>query len=147
MVSAVRSNIKLLSVKKLSKLLRGGRIGSARKDVVKFTASIKSDAKILESVIKINQAHVIMLLEQEIIDYKTGSKLLAALVGLDPKIKLSQKLEDVHLAVEEKVNNEVGSEIGGNLHIAKSRNDQVATAVRMRLRKEILQMIEDSCNE
>ena len=41
----------------MSKLLRGGRIGSARKDVVEFTASIKSDQKLLEAVIKINQAH------------------------------------------------------------------------------------------
>jgi argininosuccinate lyase len=128
-------------VKKLSKLLRGGRIDSARKDVVKFTASIKDDEKILESVIKINQAHVIMLIEQEIIDEKTGSKLLAALIELSPKIKLSRKLEDAHLAVEEKVNNKVGSEVGGNLHIAKSRNDQVATAIRMRLRTEILEII------
>ena len=125
----------------MSKLLRGGRIGSARKDVVKFTASIKSDKKILESVIQINQAHVIMLIEQEIIDNKTGSKLLAALHGLGPKIKLNQELEDVHVAVEEKVNTKVGLEAGGNLHIAKSRNDQVATAIRMRLRTEILEII------
>ncbi len=126
----------------MSKLLRGGRIDSARKDVVKFTASIKSDEKILESVVKINQAHVIMLIEQKIIDDKTGIKLLAALVDLGPKMKLNQKLEDVHLAVEEKVNSKVGSEIGGNLHIAKSRNDQVATAIRMKLRIEILEIID-----
>jgi argininosuccinate lyase len=128
-------------VEKLSKLLRGGRIGSARIDVVKFTGSIKSDEKILESVIKINQAHVIMLLEQKIIDNKIGTKLLSALIDLDPQIILNQKLEDVHLAVEEKVNDKVGSQAGGNLHIAKSRNDQVATAIRMRLRTEILEII------
>lgn len=125
----------------MSKLLRGGRIGSARKDVVEFTASIKSDDKILEHVIKINQAHVIMLIEQKIIDDEVGIKLLTALADLGPKIKLNQKLEDIHLAVEEKVNSKVGSEIGGNLHIAKSRNDQVATAIRMRLRTEILEII------
>ena len=140
-------------MEKLSKLLRGGRVGSARMDVVKFTGSMKSDEKILESVIKINQAHVIMLIEQKIIDNKTGTKLLAALVDLDPKIILKQKLEDVHLAVEEKVNNQVGSQAGGNLHIAKSRNDQVATAIRMRLRTEILEIcniiasLQDSLNE
>jgi argininosuccinate lyase len=121
--------------------LRGGRIGSARKDVVEFTASIKSDQKLLEAVIKINQAHVTMLIEQKIIDSNVGSKLLQALSKLDPKKKLDQSLEDVHLAVEEEVNKKVGSETGGNLHIAKSRNDQVATAIRMALRTDILELI------
>jgi len=118
--------------------LRGGRIGSARKDVVEFTASIKSDQKLLEAVIKINQAHVTMLTEQNIINSKNGAKLLAALAELDPKMELDQSLEDVHLAVEEEVNKKVDKETGGNLHIAKSRNDQVATAIRMALRTSLL---------
>ena len=125
----------------MSKLLRGGRIGSARKDVVEFTASIKSDQKLLEAVIKINQAHVTMLTEQKIIDHKMGAKLLQALSELDPKMKLDQSLEDVHLAVEEEVNKKVGLDVGGNLHIAKSRNDQVATAIRMALRTSLLELM------
>jgi argininosuccinate lyase len=125
----------------LSKLLRGGRIGSARKDVVEFTASIKSDQKLLEAVIKINQAHVTMLIEQNIIDPENGAKLLQALTEIDPKMKLNQSLEDVHLAVEEEVNKKVGLDVGGNLHIAKSRNDQVATAIRMALRTDILELM------
>ena len=47
-------------------------------------------------------------------------------------------MEDVHMAVEEAVLKEAGAEAGGNLHIAKSRNDQVATAIRMTLRNELL---------
>jgi argininosuccinate lyase len=125
----------------MSNLLRGGRIGSARKDVVEFTASIKSDQKLLEAVIKINQAHVTMLTEQNIIDTQTGAKLLAALSTIDPKQPLNQTLEDVHLAVEEEVNKKVGTDVGGNLHIAKSRNDQVATAIRMALRTDILELM------
>jgi len=125
----------------LSKLLRGGRIGSARKDVVEFTSSIKSDQKLLEAVIKINQAHVTMLFEQKIIDSQMGAKLLQALAELDPKMKLDPSAEDVHLAVEEQVNKKVGAETGGNLHIAKSRNDQVATAIRMTLRENLLDLM------
>ncbi len=124
----------------MSKLLRGGRISSARRDVIDFTASIRSDQKLLEAVIKINQAHVIMLEEQNIVNSKTASKLLAALSELDPKQKLDQRMEDVHVAVEEEVNKKVGIEIGGNLHVAKSRNDQVATAIRMTLRAYILEL-------
>jgi argininosuccinate lyase len=125
----------------LSKLLRGGRVGSARKDAIEFTASIKSDQKLLEAVIKINQAHVTMLIEQNIIDPQNGAKLLAALSEIDPKMKLDNSLEDVHLAVEEEVNKKVGVETGGNLHIAKSRNDQVATAIRMALRTDLLELM------
>jgi argininosuccinate lyase len=121
--------------------LRGGRIGSARKDVVEFTASIKSDQKLLEAVIKLNQAHVIMLIEQKIINSQIGAKLLHALSEIDPEMKLETSLEDVHLAVEEEVNKEVGSETAGYLHIAKSRNDQVASAIRMVLRTDILKVI------
>ena len=128
-------------MKKLSKLLRGGRIGSARKDVVEFTASIKSDKKLLEAVIKINEAHVAMLMEQEIINQQHGAKLLQALTELDPEMKLDPSVEDVHLAVEEEVNKKVGLETGGNLHIAKSRNDQVATAIRMALRTNLLELM------
>jgi argininosuccinate lyase len=125
----------------LSNLLRGGRIGSARKDVVEFTSSIKSDQKLLEAVIKINQAHVTMLTEQNIIDSHNGDKLQAALAEIDPKKELDQTLEDVHLAVEEEVNKKVGLDVGGNLHIAKSRNDQVSTAIRMTLRTDILALM------
>ena len=45
------------------------------------------------------------------------------------------------MAVEEAVLQEAGSEVGGNLHIAKSRNDQVTTAIRMELRKELLNLM------
>ena len=128
-------------MKKLSKLLRGGRIGSARKDVTEFTSSIKSDQKLLEAVIKINQAHVTMLIEQKIINQQHGAKLLQALSELDPEMKLDPSVEDVHLAVEEEINKKVGVEIGGNLHIAKSRNDQVATAIRMTLRENLLDLL------
>jgi len=109
--------------------------------VVEFTASIKSDQKLLEAVIKINQAHITMLTEQNIINSKMGAKLLAALTELDPQMKLDKSLEDVHLAVEEEVNKKVGLETGGNLHIAKSRNDQVATAIRMALRTNLLDLM------
>ncbi|MBN1785261.1 MAG: argininosuccinate lyase [Candidatus Bathyarchaeota archaeon] len=125
----------------MSKLLRGGRISSARKDVVEFTASIKSDQKLLEAVIKINQAHVTMLLEQQIIKPSTAAKLLAALNEIDPKMKLDQTLEDVHLAVEEEINKKIPKDVAGNLHIAKSRNDQVATAIRMALRTSLHDLI------
>jgi len=128
-------------VVKTSKLLRGGRITSVRKDVVKFTSSIKSDQRLLKSVIKINEAHVAMMMEQKIIAWSDGVRLLQALSELNSKMKLKPSLEDIHMAVEEEVMKKVGSEIGGNLHIAKSRNDQVATAIRMALRENLIDLM------
>jgi len=128
-------------VVKLSKLLEGGRLTPVRKDVAKFTSSIKSDRRLLKSVIKINEAHVTMMVEQRIVDWSDGARLLQALSELESKMKLKSSLEDVHVAVEEEVNKKVGPEIGGNLHIAKSRNDQVSTAIRMELRRNLLDLM------
>ena len=129
-----------------SRLLRGGRLTSVRKDVVKFTSSIESDRRLLKPVIKINEAHVAMLMEQKIIDWPNGVKLLQALSELESKMKLKPYLEDVHVAVEEEVNKKVGQEIGGNLHIAKSRNDQVSTAIRIELRQNLLDLMNSVIN-
>jgi argininosuccinate lyase len=124
----------------MSKILHGGRISSLRKDVAKFTSSIKDDVKLSKAVIDINKAHVIMLMEQKIIKRSDGAKLLEALTK-HANIKFAPSSEDVHMAVEEIVLKEVGWETGGNLHIAKSRNDQVATAIRMELRENLLDLM------
>jgi len=124
----------------MSKILHGGRIGSLRKDVVQFTSSIKDDVKLAKAVVDINKAHVVMLTEQKIITQADGAKLLAALTK-HANMKLDAASEDVHMAVEEAVLKEVEWETGGNLHIAKSRNDQVATAIRMALRQNLLNLM------
>ncbi|MCX8150366.1 MAG: argininosuccinate lyase [Candidatus Bathyarchaeota archaeon] len=123
-----------------SKILHGGRLTKAREDVVRFTSSIKDDLRLIDAVLAINKAHVVMLIEQQIIPATDGAKLLTALTK-HSDIQLDEFAEDVHVAVEEVVLKDAGSEIGGNLHIAKSRNDQVATAIRMVLRSELLTLM------
>jgi argininosuccinate lyase len=54
----------------------------------------------------------------------------------------ASKAEDVHAAIEELVIRRAGNSAGGNLQLAKSRNDQVATAIRLRLRSELLQIMD-----
>lgn len=131
---------------KTSTLLRGGKITSVRKDVIGFTSSIKSDQRLLKLVIEINQAHVIMIMEQKIIEWSDGVKLLQALGELKSSMKLRSSIEDVHMAVEEEVVKKVGHQIGGNLHIAKSRNDQVSTAIRMYLLQNLTVLIASLMN-
>jgi len=126
----------------MSDLLRKGRLTSVRKDVVEFISSVKDDARILKHIININKAHVIMLVEKGILEQNDGKKILEALMRLDKGLDLRPDIEDAHMAVEEKVLKEVGSDIGGNLNLAKSRNDQVATAIRMNLREELLSLME-----
>ncbi|MCW4006847.1 MAG: argininosuccinate lyase [Candidatus Bathyarchaeota archaeon] len=120
--------------------MRGGRLGSMREDVAQFTSSIKDDTRLLNAVLAINKAHIIMLTEQKIITQNDGAQILAALDKQSDMV-LDSSMEDAHLAVEEAVLKEAGADVGGNLHIAKSRNDQVATAIRMELRTEILNLM------
>jgi argininosuccinate lyase len=126
-------------------MLHGGRLGNVREDVAKFTSSRKDDARLSDAVLAINKAHIAMLMEQKIIEWQQGAKILVAL-----QKQVSQKLdpntEDVHMAVEEAVLAETGPEVGGNLHIAKSRNDQVTTAIRMALRGDLLNIMRQVLN-
>jgi argininosuccinate lyase len=124
----------------MSKLLRGGRLSKVREDVAAFTSSMKDDERLADAVIAINKAHVVMLMEQKIIKQQDGAKLLKALVKCS-STTLDASAEDVHMAVEEAVLTEAGEAAGGNLHIAKSRNDQVATAIRMELRNALLNLM------
>ena len=121
----------------MSKILHGGRLASVREDVAKFTSSRKDDQRLAAAVVDINKAHVAMLMEQEIIQWQAGAKILRALQKIDPA-KLDPAAEDAHMALEEAILKDTGAEVGGNMHVAKSRNDQVTTAIRMQLRKELV---------
>jgi len=122
----------------MSSLLRKGRLKPAKKDAVSFTSSAKDDEKILKQIVDVNRAHIVMLIEKGIIDKESGGRILRALDGLERRIEIKPEHEDAHVAIEEAVINAAGEEAGGNLNLAKSRNDQVATAIRMRLRLEII---------
>jgi len=124
----------------MSKILHGGRLKSVREDVAKFTSSIKDDARLLDAVVAINKAHVVMLAERKILTKKDAAVLLSTLEKASD-LQLDSSMEDVHMAVEELILKEAGTEAGGNLHIGKSRNDQVATAIRMTLRNELLALM------
>ena len=63
----------------MSKILHGGRLSSVREDVAKFTSSRKDDERLVAAVVDINKAHVAMLMEQKIIQWQTGAKILKAL--------------------------------------------------------------------
>jgi len=125
----------------LSKLLRDARLGPKKKQIVDFTSSIEADQRLFENVVRINKAHVIVMAECRILDQKKATTLLKALGEIDPSRNITgAETEDVHMYVEESVLEAVGEEVGGDLHIGKSRNDQVSTAIRMTLRENLIQI-------
>jgi argininosuccinate lyase len=124
------------------KLTRGGRLsGDLTKDVAKFTSSSEHDPYIANTVVEINLAHVLLLVKGGILSKAEGRSLAMALKGLLNRIKaIPPKMEDIHMVVEEAVIKAVGPDIGGKIHTGKSRNDQVATALRIRLREFLIEI-------
>ena len=109
--------------------------------VQQYTASIHFDKKLALFDIQGSKAHAEML---ETVGILSNEELNKILVGLDHiaqeikenKFKWKIQLEDVHLNIEARLTELIG-EPGKKIHTARSRNDQVATDMRLWLRSEI----------
>ena len=123
-----------------SDIIHSARLGRFLNSAATYTSSIDIDSKLSGAVIAVNSAHLIMLTKQGIIDRNSASRLLLSLRKIPENFALSSKLEDVHMNVEERVIRIAGKSIGGMLNIAKSRNDQVSAALRIVLRRNLLQL-------
>lgn len=108
-----------------------------------YTSSLDFDRFIFDADIQCNYAHTSMLKAQGIIDENIADKILNALDKLSEEgfdvLEFDHSVEDVHMAVENYVTKLVGPE-AGFMHTAKSRNDQVATDIRLLLRERINEM-------
>jgi len=120
-------------------LLRGERLAPQPREVAHYTSSIQHDVEIAREVVKINLAHVVMLAEQGILDRRTAALILKALSTAEPASLMDESLEDVHMNLERYVAEKAGEEASGWMHLAKSRNDQVAAAIRMKLRLKLIE--------
>jgi len=127
---------------KLTDILTQRSLSSIPLEIAQYTSSVKSDIPLTESVIEINKAHIVMLTKQGIINKNDASQILKALDELHLDTNLDPRLEDVHMHVEASVIEKLGEEVGGKLHVAKSRNDQVAAAIRMTLRTYLLEVVQ-----
>lgn len=109
-------------------------------EAASFTSSMEFDKRIFEADIELNIAHTTMLASQKIIPQKTADKIINALNSLKKEgidvLNLDPSVEDIHMAVENYVTSKIGEE-AGYMHTAKSRNDQVATDLRLILKKEV----------
>ncbi|MHC1589942.1 MAG: argininosuccinate lyase [Candidatus Hecatellaceae archaeon] len=116
------------------------------KEAALYLSSLKEDAEIFEEDVLGTEAHVVMLFEQGIISRKDAGKILEALESLkaewrEGRVKLEpEKFEDVHELVEAYILSRIGVEVGGKTHTGRSRNDQVALDIRLRLRRSLLEI-------
>nr|QNO46015.1 argininosuccinate lyase [Methanosarcinales archaeon ANME-2c ERB4] len=124
--------------------MRKARLSAQPADVLRFTSSIDSDKWIFDADINVDRAHVVMLTEEGIITAETSSLILSAISVIQKDgISALPPEEDIHAAIESKLIEMVGEDTGGRMHTGRSRNDEVATCIRMRLRDELLKMMRE----
>lgn len=119
-------------------------------EVVKYliNPAIKQDLeRSYQTILDINKAHVIMLVEEEIITREVGSKILActqeiAKMQENPAFEINPNVEDLYFNLERYLIEQTGPEIGGQQHTARSRNDLFATEQRMDIRGYFLKLCE-----
>ena len=121
--------------------IRGRFNKPADKLVAAYTASIPFDRRLYQQDIAGSIAHARMLAKQGIIPDKEAEKITGGLESIreeieQGKFEFKAELEDIHMAVESRLIEKVG-EVGGKLHTARSRNDQVALDLRLFAREAI----------
>src|SRR5262245_27406219 len=119
-----------------------GRFSEPVDDLVKrYTASVGFDRRLAQFDIQASLAHARMLRKigilsvQDLADVERGMGQIAADIDAG-RFDWSLDLEDVHLNIEKRLTDLVG-DAGKRLHAGRSRNDQVATDVRLWLRSAI----------
>lgn len=136
-----------MAKKDIKKANWSGRFNEPVTELVKrFTASIGFDQKLGLYDIEGSVAHAEMLAAQKIITQKDLKAIQSGLQSIQKEIlagtfKWSLDLEDVHLNIEKRLTDKIG-EAGKKLHTGRSRNDQVATDLRLWLRETIDQTIQ-----
>ncbi|ANU11118.1 argininosuccinate lyase [Planococcus antarcticus DSM 14505] len=127
--------------------LWGGRFQkSAEQWVDEFGASISYDQKLVMEDLEGSTAHVKMLVACQILSKEDGELILSGLETLKQKahdgdLEFSVSNEDIHLNLEKQLIDEIGP-VGGKLHTARSRNDQVATDMHLYLKNRVGEIIE-----
>ena len=109
--------------------------------VKRYTASVSFDRRLWRADITGSLAHAEMLAAQGIISKEDEASIRQGLSTISQDIEAGRfewklELEDVHLNIEARLTQLVG-DAGKRLHTGRSRNDQVATDVRLWLRSEI----------
>ena len=106
----------------------------------KLNSSIKVDKRLVFDDIKGSIAHVKMLEKTNILKSEEAETIINGLELINRKFKsgeieVDESSEDIHTFIEATLINEIG-DLGKKMHTARSRNDQVATDLKLNLRDE-----------
>ena len=129
------------------KRMWGGRFTDATDKLVEeFNASVSFDKRLALQDIQGSIAHATMLAERGILSHDEADAIVGGLESIRGDITAGRftwrgELEDVHMNIERALTERVGP-VGGKLHTARSRNDQVATDFRLWLRDETYVLLE-----
>lgn len=127
-------------------MFRDQRLGESRQDVLDYLSSREADLRIFHSDLLVDRAHLMMLKEQGLISEEVCRRIMAALDDLmDEGPQALGPGEDVHEAIEAYILEKAGPE-GGRMHTGRSRNDEVATCIRLSLRQEMLGLMAGQLN-
>lgn len=120
----------------------GGRFKALPAEIMEeINTSIGFDKRLAPQDIRASKAHASMLAAQGIITKADAREILKGLEQVlaeieSGKMAYTRALEDVHMNVEARVKDLIGTP-AGRLHTARSRNDQVATDFRLYVRETI----------
>jgi len=125
----------------MSKLWGGRFTKNTDVMVEEFTSSISFDKRMYAEDIAGSIAHATMLAKCDIIATEEATTIIEGLTGILADIEAGNfsfevSLEDIHMNIEKRLTERIGT-VGGKLHTARSRNDQVALDTHMYLKREI----------
>ncbi len=126
--------------------MRRGRFESKlTSDAAQLNASVGFDHRLLPFDVAGSQAHARMLAARGILSQADADRICAGLDEVKARfekgeLEFDPQLEDVHMNVEQRLTESIG-EAGGRLHTARSRNDQVATDLRLYTRAATNELI------
>lgn len=128
--------------KNTKKPWQGRFSGETDKFVESFTSSIAFDKRLYEYDIQGSEAHSMMLNSIGILSDKELKDILSALEKIREKIEKDgvvwkDSLEDIHMHIEHELIEMIG-DTAKKIHTGRSRNDQVATDIRLYVRNEII---------
>ncbi|MBS7611351.1 argininosuccinate lyase [Candidatus Bathyarchaeota archaeon] len=131
-------------------ILRRGRLkGLKPPEVDAYTSSLEADRWLFKSDIMVGKAHVIMLTEQGVVKPEDGLAILETLEELE-RLSYGEltkgPFEDIHVAIESIVIERLGEDVGGRMHTARSRNDEVATCLRLTVRSQVVEILKELLN-
>jgi argininosuccinate lyase len=123
--------------------------GQTADSTVRYTESISFDWRLYRQDIRGSIAHATMLAECGILSSGERDAIVSGLREIEAEIsdgrfEFRMELEDIHMNIESELTRRIGP-AGAKLHSGRSRNDQIATDLRLYLREEILVLRQELC--